>query len=72
MKKEFQLETVNDLSVPAKIIVSETAKIKIIGREPNYKPYVVIEIYGQQNHFIQDKDCERFARNILKALGKEK
>lgn len=60
MKTEFVLETMDGLET-----FDSFNRIKIIGAAPKDKPYVVIE-----NHdlFIKDKDLERFAINILKAL----
>ncbi len=63
MKNVFELET---------NVGSELKKqgntIKIIGKKPDNNVYVAIEIKGVQYHFIQDKDLERFAVNILKSL----
>lgn len=50
------------------------SSIEIIGKRPNHKPYVRIELANKgcdvanQCMFIEDKDLERFAVNILKAL----
>lgn len=48
------------------------ASINIIGREPKDKVYVSISGADEINiGYIKDKDLERFARNILRALGKK-
>lgn len=48
----------------------------IIGEEPGNKPYVSISITTSKpcnpSAFIKDKDLERFAVNILKALKSKK
>lgn len=51
--------------------------VRIIGTEPNNKPYVVI--YGktskdttQVNGWIEDDDLETFAVNILKSIKSKK
>ncbi len=67
MKTEFQLDShLADLS---------RSKISIVGTKPDSKPYVRIELPNLENVtstntclFILDKDLERFAVNILKAL----
>ncbi len=46
-------------------------QIKIIGYLPEYKPYVSIEMNGI-DMWIKDKDLERFAVNILKAIKSKK
>ncbi len=54
--------------------------ITIIGKLPKWKPYVTIKVHhadkeGKNAHrglFIKDKDLERFAVNILKALRSKK
>jgi hypothetical protein len=49
--------------------------IQIVGKSPDHKPYVRIELPRLENVtssntclFIEDKDLERFAINILKAI----
>lgn len=48
----------------------------IIGQSPENKPYVNIEVIDKDDNRlllgIKDKDLERFAVNILKALGSKK
>lgn len=67
MKTEFELDV---LSRPIK------AKATIIGRSPKNWPYAKIENTTHRcGHFsacIKDKDLERFAVNILKALKSKK
>lgn len=47
--------------------------IAIIGKKPRYKPYVSITLPGKLGSiFIEDKDLERFAVNILKSLNSKK
>lgn len=60
MKTEFELETGSEML--------KNSKIKIIGERPNHKPYVSILAEAKETFFIKDKDLERFAVNILKAL----
>lgn len=63
MKTEFDLVWSGGNIVP-------DVKAKIIGKVKNEeKPYLSINPYAQSEPiFIQDKDLERFAVNILKAL----
>lgn len=43
--------------------------LKIIGKEPNHKPYVSINLpHDLGSLFIMDKDLEMMAVNILKAI----
>jgi len=66
MKREFELQEYNgDKFVPS------GEKMKIIGQAPKHLPYVTMEI-DNCNYYIPDKDLERFAVNILKALGSKK
>ncbi len=67
MKTEFQLLWASGHHVPG-------VKAKIIGdRAKDEKPYVSINPYQNSNPvFIADKDLERFAVNILKALKSKK
>ena len=67
MKTEFELEVSGD----GKILPSP-ATISIIGKVPKHRPYVAIIIFSTRKHFIPDKDLERFAVNILKALKSKK
>ncbi len=61
MKTEFELIAYHDYLLGG--------TIKIIGEEPKYIPYVSISLPDNKgNLFIKDKDLERFAVNILKAL----
>jgi hypothetical protein len=63
MKTVFELE--NGQHHEHREIVGE---IKIIGARGSYSPYVAVDMQGQCAAFIPDKDLERFAVNILKAL----
>lgn len=71
MKTEFKLDShLADLS---------GSSIKIVGTRPKNKPYVRISMPEFNNLtsrnnclFIYDKDLERFAVNILKALKSKK
>lgn len=79
MKTDFELDVPYYFS---------SAKAQIIGRRPEHKPYVAISISrfgfkGADNSYpsvnwkdtaihIRDKDLERFAVNILKALKSKK
>lgn len=66
MKREFELEEYNgDKFVPC------GEKMNIVGQSPQHLPYVSIEVDNCE-YFIPDKDLERFAVNILKALGSKK
>lgn len=64
MKTEFELE----VTYPT----NSKGKVLIIGEQPNHTPYVsfrlktpnAVEVSG----CLKDKDLERFAVNILKAL----
>ena len=64
MKTEFQLEIIGD-GLDPKIV---DASICIIGNEPDYKPYVLINTPGGEGFYIQDKDLRLFAKNLSKAL----
>ena len=59
MKKEFTLDS--------HVAFSEQPKIRIIGTKPKFKPYVHVQVDGKYA-FVEDKDLERLAVNILKAL----
>ncbi len=71
MKTQFELEEYKRCNE----ITGGT--INIIGNAPKWKSYVEITVYhknkeGKIDHrdlFIKDKDLERFAVNILKALN---
>lgn len=65
MKTDFELEAT--MSHPTRIEKTSNL-IRIIGQAPKNAPYVVIEISHLTSMFIQDKDLERFAVNILKTL----
>ena len=49
-----------------------SAKASIIGKAPEHKPFVAITVCNAENTladlYIKDKDLERFAVNILKAM----
>lgn len=64
MKTEFKLEHSN--TSPS----SWTARI--IGQKPKYRPYVSFTNDDLAPLFIADKDLERFAVNILRALKSKK
>lgn len=72
MKTTFELEF-PDSQVRVHGIKGEAS---IIGESPNHKPYVSISITTNKpcnpSAFIKDKDLERFAVNILKALKSKK
>jgi hypothetical protein len=56
-------------------ISGHNINIEIIGKVPENDPYVVIHVNTYDIHidaWIPDKDLERFAVNILKALGSKK
>lgn len=63
MKTEFQLDFHNAECIGA--------KINIVGKRPDNKPYVSIQT-PKYSLFIYDEDLERFAVNILKALKSKK
>lgn len=63
MKTHFDLDNGGDKT--------RNGQIKIIGAHPKYKPYVSIDVNGV-NMWVKDKDLERFAVNILKALKSKK
>lgn len=67
MKTEFELETANPTEIGP-----TGCKVKIIGQAPEHSSYVVINTAGNFDYFIKDKDLERFAVNILKALNSNK
>lgn len=68
MKTEFDLMVPNPSGDRASGFT-----IKIIGKEPNNKPYVAIDFMHHNGvYIIPDKDLERFAVNILKALKSDK
>lgn len=50
-----------------------TCTVSIIGKKPENKPYVGISMYEDESQigyvWLKDKDLERFAVNILKALN---
>lgn len=68
MKVEFELNS--------KGVSTESGKIRIVGLPPNYKPYVSISLTSlngvKLSGCIQDRDLERVAVNILKALKSNK
>jgi hypothetical protein len=66
MKTVFKIETpVGDGQM------MDNGYISIVGTSPNFIPYVSISPAGgdESGYFIKDKDLERFAVNILKALN---
>ena len=68
MKTSFRLEEVD---IPDN---TDGGVISIIGKAPHEKPYVTILVSGTEGRTIciKDKDLERFAVNILKALKSKK
>lgn len=68
MKRKFELETYSS----AATIFVRGGSIEIIGTRPKESPYVVIDTPIPHPVFIKDKDLERFAVNILKALKSKK
>lgn len=67
MKTNFALEA----EVDGKITEIKNCRICIVGKRPENKPYVSIGV-DDETFFISDKDLERFAVNILKALKSKK
>lgn len=65
-KTEFELETL------ANSRMEGSGKIEIIGTSPKNEVYVTIDIPNVSYHYIKDKDLERFAVNILRAIGSKK
>lgn len=67
-KRWFRLEEVD---IPT---CKDGGTIHIIGQAPKDRPYVTIRITGIEDRTIciYDKDLERFALNILKALKSKK
>lgn len=62
-KREFHMEWSSGLIIP-------NVRASIVGQLPTSKPYVSINPYSSGNPiFIADKDLERFAVNILRALN---
>jgi hypothetical protein len=64
MKTEFQLDIPDNQT--------KGAIAKIIGERPSCKPYLMIIIEKKNSLFVKDRDLERFAVNILKALKSKK
>lgn len=67
MKTEFTLEQMQGAET-----WNSFTQIKIIGKAPEHKPYVVITSGSDDDLFIKDEDLERFAVNILKALNSKR
>ncbi len=63
MKINFELENYSN----GEMIVGR-GTVNIIGQSPKNAPYVAFKSDEGQSYFIQDKDLERFAVNILKSL----
>ncbi len=63
MKTVFNLEIIKQ----GRILPSDNT-IQIIGARPACRPYVCLRI-GEETAWIADKDLERLAINILKALN---
>lgn len=63
-KTKIELEWASGTLVPG-------VSMHIVGERPDDKPYVSIEAFSEPM-FIPDKDLERFAVNILKALGSKR
>lgn len=68
MKTEFELEVSSSESG----FKDSGFALKIIGKAPKHKPYVSVYFGVNQCYVIKDKDLERFAVNILKALKSKK
>lgn len=64
MKTEFELDCPDGMT--------KTAIAKIIGERPTCKPYLMVISDKQKSVFVKDKDLERLAVNILKALKSRK
>lgn len=69
LKTKFKLECLSDKR--------NKSIIEIVGKAPTDTPYVIIDIdaiakYDSYTYFIPDKDLERFAVNILKAIRSKK
>lgn len=67
MKTEFQMVWASGHHVPG-------VKASIVGTsEKGNKPYLSLNAFSSGNSiFIQDKDLERFAVNILRALNSKR
>lgn len=63
MKTHFDLDNGGDKK--------RSGQIKIIGPYPSYRPYISIEI-NEVDMWVKDKDMERLAVNILKAIKSKK
>lgn len=77
MKTEFELDIIGSPVIKeAAGKQLNTPRIRIIGKTPEDKPYVNIEFYDSGNYYhcigVKDKDLERLAVNILKALNSKK
>lgn len=68
MKTKFDLEVSSSESG----FKESGFQIQIIGKAPEHKPYVSICFGREQTYFLKDKDIERLAVNILKALKSKK
>lgn len=64
MKTVFQLEKYDDKGKAIKTLNS----ISIIGMKPEYRSYLSV-LFNDDRLFLSDKDMEKFAVNILKALN---
>jgi len=75
MKTEFELDTMLTHIVGYKNGTGN-AKAKIIGKAPKHKTYVAIAVTNDKNTladlYIKDKDLEKFAINILTAIGSKR
>lgn len=69
IKMDFELE--NNDAYP-----DQRGQIVIIGERPTHRPYLSVAFYKEGNQishsWLPDKDLERFAVNILKALKSKK
>lgn len=67
LKTEFFLEKIINGKV-----VTTTAAIRIIGSRPKSSPFVGITLPTSEQLFINDKEAEMLATNILKAFANKK
>lgn len=73
MKREFKLEVAAQHGKGAgNSIVDSNSYITIVGDSPECDSYVSISCTSNGLFFIKDKDLERFAVNILKAIKSKK
>jgi len=72
MKTEFELDILNNPNI------TKRATANIIGTSPKFRPYLKVTVSETDTNqelfgiYVQDKDLERFAVNILKSLKSDK